>query len=140
MTTDQTEQFRQVRRVFHGLALWYSLALAYLWILIQTGAMLFIIPKLSEAFADFEFELPRVTKWLVAASAWMVGDQPGQIVPGWMIAVPVAFVVVTALFVVLRRVPLLLMILAPLLVASLIAQAVLLFAPLYTMVGDLDQL
>ncbi len=139
MTTSHEDVLGQARPVVRRLTFWYSLLLAYLWIAVQTGAMIFVVPMFREMFADFEFELPRATQWLLATSEWMGGDRAGQFVPGWIFAVPLAVVVVTGLFALLRRAPLLAMALATMLLASIIAQVLLLLAPLYGMVDAVGQ-
>jgi type IV pilus assembly protein PilC len=57
---------------------------------IVTGIMYFVIPKFQEIFADFDIELPGLTKWLISASQWVAGQQDGQKVPGvlWIIMSP----------------------------------------------------
>lgn len=139
MTTARDDVLKQARPVVRRLTFWYSLVLAWLWIAVQTAALLFIVPMFREMFAEFEFELPRATRWLLAASEWMRGDRAGQFVSGWLIAVPLAAIAVTGLFAALRRVPLLAMALATALLASIIAQVLLLLAPLYTMVDAVGQ-
>jgi type IV pilus assembly protein PilC len=57
---------------------------------IVTGIMYFVIPKFQEIFADFDIELPSLTKWLISSSQWVAGQQDGQKVPGvlWIIMSP----------------------------------------------------
>ena len=52
---------------------------------IVTGIMYFVIPKFEEIFADFEIELPGLTRFLIDASVWVSGDQRDQMVPGWVL-------------------------------------------------------
>lgn len=50
--------------------------------LIVTGIMIFIVPKFEKIFADFDTDLPQLTKMLMTASLWMAGSLPGQTIPG----------------------------------------------------------
>jgi type IV pilus assembly protein PilC len=57
---------------------------------IVTGIMIFVIPKFREIFDDFEVELPALTIWLINASMWVAGKNPGQQIPGavWVLGAP----------------------------------------------------
>jgi len=61
---------------------------------IVTGIMYFVIPKFEDIFADFEIELPGLTKFLIKASAWVAGNQTDQLVPGWAVIVASPFIIV----------------------------------------------
>ncbi len=56
--------------------------------LILTGIMVFIIPKFEEIFADFGVALPWLTMKLITTSRWFAGQNPGQQIPGALIALP----------------------------------------------------
>ena len=53
--------------------------------LIVCGIMMFIVPKFEKIFADFDTDLPALTKHLISTSLWMAGNQPGQQIPGAII-------------------------------------------------------
>ena len=60
--------------------------------LIVTAIMIFIVPKFEKIFADFDTDLPMLTKYLIGTSLWMAGKQPGQSMPGavFLMFVPIA--------------------------------------------------
>ena len=49
----------------------------------------FVIPKFFEIFADFGVALPAVTVMLLSFGLWLAGEQPGQMIPGAVLMVPV---------------------------------------------------
>ena len=55
---------------------------------IVTMIMIVVVPKFDEIFADFDAELPKMTKLLIGASGWFVKGSP----PGWAVVLfsPVA--------------------------------------------------
>jgi len=75
-------------------AMIYPTVVVIIAIAIVTGIMYFVIPKFEEIFADFEIELPGLTKFLINASSWVAGKQPGQMVPGWAVIVAAPFVLI----------------------------------------------
>jgi len=75
-------------------AMIYPTVVVIIAIAIVTGIMYFVIPKFEEIFADFEIELPGLTKFLISASSWVAGKQPGQMVPGWAVIVAAPFVLI----------------------------------------------
>jgi len=88
---------RLKRRVIGGMI--YPIAVIFIAILILTAIMIFIIPKFTEIFADFEIELPALTTWLINMSSWMAGTQPGQEIPGaiFVLASPFAIIILLKL-------------------------------------------
>jgi len=56
--------------------------------LILTGIMVFIIPRFEEIFTDFGVALPWLTMKLITTSRWFAGQNPGQQIPGAIIALP----------------------------------------------------
>ncbi len=78
-------------------AMIYPTVVVIIAIAIVTGIMYFVIPKFEEIFADFEIELPGLTKFLIQASSWVAGKQPGQLVPGWSVIVASPFVLFSGL-------------------------------------------
>lgn len=52
--------------------------------------MVFIIPKFKEIFTEFGVTMPWLTQFLIDASTWLAGKNPGQSVPGfvWIILLP----------------------------------------------------
>ncbi|MHC5028753.1 MAG: type II secretion system F family protein, partial [Planctomycetota bacterium] len=65
-------------------ALIYPCVVMIIAVLIVTGIMVFVIPKFQEIFNDFDVELPKLTLFLIDASAWMAGNVPDQTIPGWV--------------------------------------------------------
>ncbi|MGD9688559.1 MAG: type II secretion system F family protein [Phycisphaerales bacterium] len=57
--------------------------------------MVFIIPKFKEIFTEFGVAMPALTQFLIDASTWLAGSNPGQSVPGfvWMILLPFILIV-----------------------------------------------
>lgn len=62
----------------------YGLVVALTLLATASAVMTFIIPKFEKIFADFDTDLPAVTKALISASLWLAGRQPGQIIPGML--------------------------------------------------------
>ncbi|MFM7480538.1 MAG: type II secretion system F family protein [Planctomycetota bacterium] len=83
------EKAQRLKRRIIG-AMIYPSVVILIAVAIVTGIMYFVIPKFQEIFADFDIELPALTKWLIASSQWVAGQQDGQRVPGvlWIIASP----------------------------------------------------
>jgi type IV pilus assembly protein PilC len=83
------EKAQRLKRRIIG-AMIYPSVVILIAVAIVTGIMYFVIPKFQEIFADFDIELPALTKWLISASQWVAGQQDGQRVPGvlWIIASP----------------------------------------------------
>ncbi|MFO0873722.1 MAG: type II secretion system F family protein [Phycisphaerales bacterium] len=87
---DFMEKGQRLRRRIKG-ALIYPVAVIIIATLIVTGIMYFVIPKFQEIFNDFDVTLPKLTVFLIGASKWVAGGQPGQKIPGaiWVLASPV---------------------------------------------------
>ena len=83
------EKAQRLKRRIIG-AMIYPSVVILIAVAIVTGIMYFVIPKFQEIFADFDIELPALTKWLISASQWVAGQQDGQKVPGvlWIAASP----------------------------------------------------
>lgn len=83
------EKAQRLKRRIIG-AMIYPSVVILIAVAIVTGIMYFVIPKFQEIFADFDIELPALTKWLISSSQWVAGQQDGQKVPGvlWIIASP----------------------------------------------------
>jgi len=83
------EKAQRLKRRIIG-AMIYPSVVILIAVAIVTGIMYFVIPKFQEIFADFDIELPALTKWLISASQWVAGQQDGQKVPGvlWIIMSP----------------------------------------------------
>ncbi|MDP7070447.1 MAG: type II secretion system F family protein [Phycisphaerales bacterium] len=78
-------------------AMIYPTVVVIIAIAIVTGIMYFVIPKFEEIFADFEIELPGLTKFLIDASSWVAGKNAGQMIPGWTVIVAAPFVAIALL-------------------------------------------
>jgi len=83
------EKAQRLKRRIIG-AMIYPSVVILIAVAIVTGIMYFVIPKFQEIFADFDIELPALTKWLISTSQWVAGQQDGQKVPGvlWIIMSP----------------------------------------------------
>jgi type IV pilus assembly protein PilC len=83
------EKGQRLRRRIKG-ALIYPTVVICIAVAIVTGIMYFVIPKFQEIFNDFDVQLPKLTIFLVGASKWVAGQNPGQRIPGavWIIASP----------------------------------------------------
>lgn len=77
-----------LQRVFLGGLPLLAIMAAGSWTLLL-GMGVFVIPKFFEIFADFGVALPGVTVMLLSFGRWLVGEQPGQLVPGVVLMVPV---------------------------------------------------
>ncbi len=86
---DFMEKGQRLKRRIIG-AMIYPAVVITIAVAIVTGIMYFVIPKFQEIFNDFEVELPGLTKWLIAASKWVAGQEDGQRVPGavWVMFSP----------------------------------------------------
>jgi type IV pilus assembly protein PilC len=85
------EKSERLKRKIKG-AMVYPLVVIVIAGLILTGIMIFIIPKFEEIFTDFGVALPSLTRWLINTSRWFAGSNPGQSIPGYLIALPSPFV------------------------------------------------
>ncbi|HYF13444.1 MAG TPA: type II secretion system F family protein [Phycisphaerales bacterium] len=81
------EKSQRLKRKIRG-AMVYPVVVVSIATLILTGIMVFIIPKFEEIFKDFGVDLPALTIWLISTSRWFAGTNPGQAIPGWIIALP----------------------------------------------------
>lgn len=50
---------------------------------------LLVIPKFFESFRDFGVALPGLTILFLSFGQWLAGEQPGQMIPGAVLMVPV---------------------------------------------------
>ncbi|MCH2141890.1 MAG: type II secretion system F family protein [Phycisphaerales bacterium] len=73
-------------------AMIYPIVVIIIAVLIVTGIMYFVIPKFQAIFQDFDIELPGLTNFLINASSWVAGNQPGQTIPGWAVVFASPFV------------------------------------------------
>lgn len=87
---DFMEKSQRLRRRIKG-ALIYPIAVIIIATAIVTGIMYYVIPKFQEIFNDFDVALPKLTIFLIGASRWVAGNNPGQNIPGaiWIMLSPV---------------------------------------------------
>ncbi|HMN95385.1 MAG TPA: type II secretion system F family protein [Phycisphaerales bacterium] len=87
---DFMEKGQRLRRRIKG-ALIYPIAVILIATAIVTGIMYYVIPKFQEIFNDFDVALPKLTIFLIDASRWVAGNNPGQNIPGaiWIMFSPV---------------------------------------------------
>jgi len=90
------EKAQRLRSRIKG-AMIYPTVVVIIAVAIVTGIMYFVIPKFEEIFADFEIELPGLTQFLIDASAWVAGNKPDQVIPGWSVVVASPFVLMVLL-------------------------------------------
>lgn len=88
---DFMEKAQRLKRKIVG-AMIYPAAVIIVAAAIVTFIMYFIIPKFEEIFADFDVELPQITRTLINISSWVAGNMPGQKIPGavWIFIAPFA--------------------------------------------------
>ncbi|MBX3353088.1 MAG: type II secretion system F family protein [Phycisphaeraceae bacterium] len=88
---DFMEKAERLKRKIIG-AMIYPVAVIIVAAAIVTFIMYFIIPKFEEIFADFDVELPGITRTLINISTWVAGNMPGQKIPGavWIFLLPFA--------------------------------------------------
>lgn len=130
-TSSEADILKQLKTVHRRVALWYYLAVIYVWIVVQAGFLVLLVPKVADNYDSLDSSLPAMTQRLVMASQWMAGQRTGQSMPGWMLAVPAALVIVTVAGVLLRRLTILLALVPIVAVMALIGELFLLLAPLY---------
>ncbi len=75
------------RVLLGGLPLLAIMAAGSWTLLVVVGV--FVIPKFFEMFADFGVALPAVTVMVLSFGRWLAGEQPGQMIPGALLMVPV---------------------------------------------------
>ena len=81
------EKSQKLKRKIKG-AMVYPAVVVIIAALILTFIMWFIIPKFEEIFTDFGVKLPALTVWLISASRWVAGTNPGQPFAGAFIVLP----------------------------------------------------
>jgi type IV pilus assembly protein PilC len=86
---DFMEKAQRLKRKIVG-AMIYPAAVILVAAAIVTFIMYFIIPKFEEIFADFDVELPQITRTLINISTWIAGNMDGQKIPGavWIFVAP----------------------------------------------------
>lgn len=86
---DFMEKAQRLKRKIVG-AMIYPAAVILVAAAIVTFIMYFIIPKFEEIFADFDVELPQITRTLINISSWVAGNLDGQKIPGavWIFLAP----------------------------------------------------
>ncbi|MDA1007731.1 MAG: type II secretion system F family protein [Planctomycetota bacterium] len=86
---DFMEKGQRLKRRIIGAMIYPSVVITIA-VAIVTGIMYFVIPKFQEIFNDFDVKLPGLTLFLIAASKWVAGQNPGMAVPGavWIICSP----------------------------------------------------
>ncbi len=84
------EKGERLKRRIKG-AMIYPTVVISIAVAIVTGIMYFVIPKFQEIFNDFDVKLPGLTIFLINASKWVAGQEPGQQVPGvaWILLSPI---------------------------------------------------
>lgn len=87
------EKAAKLKRRIIG-AMIYPAAVIMVAAVIVLGIMIFIVPKFTEIFEDFDSDLPQLTVSLMGFSSWLAGPifgiNPGQMIPGiiWVVASP----------------------------------------------------
>jgi hypothetical protein len=77
-----------LQRMFLGGLPLLAIGAAGSWMLLVVAGV-FVIPKFFEIFADFGVALPAVTVMFLSLGRWLGGENPGQVVPGVVLMVPV---------------------------------------------------
>lgn len=136
MTASNADIRKQIRAVHSRLAVWYYLGVGYVWIAVQAGFLVLLIPRVVENYDGMDTNIPDLTQRLIDISEWMAGES-NQSLPGWMIAVPIAVVALTLSAILLRRAVWLLALMPLLAIVALIGQLFLIVAPLYGLTESL---
>lgn len=89
------EKAEKLKRKIKG-AMVYPSVVVIIAVLILTFIMWFIIPKFEEIFRDFGVKLPMLTTYLIEASRWVAGQNPGQTIPGALIVLPSPIIIFVA--------------------------------------------
>lgn len=139
MSSTEKEIFSQLRAIHRRVAFWYYLVICSMWIVVQAGFLVLLVPNLAKNYDDMDTPLPRITTLLISASDWMVSPHFGLPMPGWMLAVPAAVLVLIVSMLAFRRITILLTLIPIVAVISLIGQLFMLLAPLYTLTDSLTQ-
>lgn len=84
------EKAQKLKRQIIG-AMIYPAVVISVAVLIIIGIMVVVVPKFQKIFADFNTDLPVPTKILINTSAWIAGNQPGQLIPGWLVIIGTPF-------------------------------------------------
>jgi len=129
----------QWRTIHRRVAFWYYFVVGGLWIVVQAGFLVLLVPNLARNYDGMNTPLPRLTTMLIHASDWMVGHPFGLPVAGLALAVPIASVLLIVSLLAFRRVTILLTLIPILAVLSLIGQLFVLLAPLYSLTDSLTQ-
>lgn len=139
MSSTQKEIISQLRTVHRRVAFWYYFVVGGMWIVVQAGFLVLLVPNLAKNYDGLDAPLPRITTMLIHASDWMVGRQFGLPLQGWTLAVPAACVLLIVSMFAFRRVTILLTLIPIVAVLSLIGQLFMLLAPLYSLTDSLTQ-
>ena len=78
-------------------------ALLVLVVCLEFLTLVAFVPAFRSFFSDFGAELPGFTKRVLELSAWMVGEAPGQRVPGAAIAGPIVAGLLVGLWALARK-------------------------------------
>ena len=86
------EKAQKLKRRIIG-AMIYPAAVLSVASLIVLAIMIFIVPQFQKIFADFDTQLPWVTRTLISTSNWLGGQNKGQMIPGvvWVLFSPIVF-------------------------------------------------
>ncbi|NOX57630.1 MAG: type II secretion system F family protein [Planctomycetes bacterium] len=84
------EKAQRLKAKIKGAMIYPGVVISFA-IAIVTGIMIVVVPKFKEIFADFDTELPKMTKALINTSEWFVSGMP----PGWVVVLfsPVAMII-----------------------------------------------
>ncbi len=94
------EKAQRLKRRIIGACI-YPVVVIVIAVAIVMGIMYFVIPKFQEIFADFDVPLPKLTLFMIDASAWVVGNLgEDQLLPGWIVVIATPFVLWATLYLV----------------------------------------
>ncbi|MCC7146646.1 MAG: type II secretion system F family protein [Phycisphaeraceae bacterium] len=100
--SDFLEKAIRLKRRIKG-AMTYPAVVIFVAVVIVTALMLFIVPKFTGIFKDFDSKLPALTQHLIDASDFLGGklisDKSTQAIPGvvWVVCFPIVFFIVIKL-------------------------------------------
>lgn len=81
------EKAQKLKKKIQG-ALIYPIVVVGFSLGIVSGIMIFVIPKFTQIFIDFDVELPSATLLLMGISTWFVSGMP----PGWIVVPAAPFI------------------------------------------------
>lgn len=92
---DFMEKAQRLKRKVVGAMIYPAMVISFAGAIVM-GIMIFVVPKFEQIFSDFGTDLPKMTKFLIRTSNWIIGRSAGAEeggFPGWVIILlfPIGF-------------------------------------------------